>query len=70
MTQKTSSILTSPTLISALIVILASVASLCGVEITSEEQAALDGHLLSAVSGAAGLFVIGRNIYAKRKNFP
>lgn len=57
----------SPTLIGGAVVVAASIAGLCGIEVTATEQGQLVTYATSAITGLAGLFVMGRNLYAKRK---
>lgn len=57
----------SPTLIGAGVVVIASICGVCGIEVTATEQTQLVTYATSAITGVAGLFVLGRNIYAKRK---
>lgn len=57
----------SPTLITAVVCVLASVVGALGVDVSATEQAEIVGYTTSAITGVSGLFIIGRNIYAKRK---
>lgn len=57
----------SPTLITAVVCVLASVVGALGVDVSATEQAEIVGYTTSAITGVSGLFIIGRNIYAKHK---
>lgn len=57
----------SPTLITAVVCVLASIVGALGVDVSASEQAEIVGYTTSAITGVSGLFIIGRNIYAKRK---
>ena len=58
----------SPTLVSAAVVVIASIASLFGFDVSLAEQTEASGHVSSLVAAAGGLAVVLRNIYAKRKD--
>ncbi len=66
MAEKKTSII-SPTLITAVVCVLASIAGAVGVDVTATEQAEIVGYTTSAITGVSGLIIIGRNLYAKRK---
>ncbi|HAW33164.1 MAG TPA: hypothetical protein DCX19_00730 [Alphaproteobacteria bacterium] len=57
----------SPTLITAIVCVLASIAGAVGVDVSATEQAEIVGYTTSAITGVSGLIIIGRNLYAKRK---
>lgn len=57
----------SPTLITAVVCVLASIVGALGVDVSATEQAEIVGYTTSAITGVSGLVIIGRNIYAKRK---
>lgn len=63
--KKTSII--SPTLITAVVCVLASIAGAVGVDVTATEQAEIVGYTTSAITGVSGLVIIGRNLYTKYK---
>ena len=55
----------SPTLITAIVCVLASIAGAVGVDVTATEQAEMVGYATSAITGVSGLSIIGRNLYTK-----
>jgi len=55
----------SPTLITAIVCVLASIAGAVGVDVTATEQAEIVGYTTSAITGVSGLIIIGRNLYTK-----
>lgn len=55
----------SPTLITAIVCVLASIAGAVGVDVTETEQAEIVGYATSAITGVSGLIIIGRNLYTK-----
>ena len=55
----------SPTLITAIVCVLASIAGAVGVDVTATEQAEIVGYTTSAITGVSGLVIIGRNLYTK-----
>ena len=57
----------SPTFVGGVVVVAASVAGLCGIEVTAGEQTQLVTYATSAITGVSGLFILIRNLYAKRK---
>lgn len=63
--KKTSII--SPTLITAVVCVLASIAGAVGVDVTATEQAEIVTYATSAITGVSGLVIIGRNLYTKYK---
>lgn len=66
MAENKNSIL-SPTLITAVVCVLASIAGAVGVDVTATEQAEIVGYTTSAITGVSGLVIIGRNLYTKYK---
>lgn len=66
MAEKKTSII-SPTLITAIVCVLASIAGAVGVDVTATEQAEIVGYATSAITGVSGLVIIGRNLYTKYK---
>ena len=55
----------SPTLITAIVCVLASIAGAVGIDVTATEQADIVGYATSAITGVSGLIIIGRNLYTK-----
>ncbi len=55
----------SPTLITAIVCVLASIAGVVGVDVSATEQAEIVGYTTSAITGVSGLIIIGRNLYTK-----
>lgn len=55
----------SPTLITAIVCVLASIAGAVGVDVSATEQAEIVGYTTSAITGVSGLIIIGRNLYTK-----
>ena len=66
MSENKNSIL-SPTLITAIVCVLASIAGAVGVDVTATEQAEIVTYATSAITGVSGLVIIGRNLYTKYK---
>ena len=66
MAENKNSIL-SPTLITAIVCVLASIAGAVGVDVSAAEQAEIVGYTTSAITGVSGLIIIGRNLYTKYK---
>ncbi len=67
MSENKNSIL-SPTLITAIVCVLASIAGAVGVDVTATEQAEIVTYATSAITGVSGLVIIGRNLYSKYKD--
>ena len=67
MAENTTSIL-SPTLITAVVCVLASVVGALGVDVSATEQAEIVTYATSAITGVSGLVIIGRNLYSKYKD--
>nr|DAQ38463.1 MAG TPA: hypothetical protein [Caudoviricetes sp.] len=66
MAENKTSIL-SPTLITAVVCVLASVVGALGVDVSETEQAEIVTYATSAITGVSGLVIIGRNLYSKYK---
>ena len=60
----------SPTLITAIVCVLASIAGAVGIDVTATEQAEIVGYTTSAITGVSGLIIIGRNLYTKYRAKP
>ena len=60
----------SPTLITAIVCVLASIAGAVGIDVTATEQAEIVGYATSAITGVSGLIIIGRNLYTKYRAKP
>lgn len=67
MAENKTSIL-SPTLITAVVCVLASVVGALGVDVSATEQAEIVTYATSAITGVSGLVIIGRNLYSKYKD--
>ncbi|MBR1777851.1 MAG: hypothetical protein IJ752_04620 [Alphaproteobacteria bacterium] len=67
MAENKKASIVSPTLITAVVCVLASVVGALGVDVTATEQAEIVGYTTSAITGVSGLVIIGRNLYSKYK---